>query len=165
MVSHGFLMVSYGSISFMCLPKVSSQNPPYALWPRIVVSAPNIMRELCGNHTLSLSPTFHPLPSFTAYPQLPNLFPTSHPFPSFPPSPPRLAQFPIDFILISYCFSYDFLWFPVDLNPPIRSSDQSRDKCSKYYAWIMREPYFAASPQLFTNCPASQPLPNVPAFP
>ena len=98
------------------------------------VRAPNIMRELCGNHTLSLSPSFHPLSSFTAYPKLPNLFPTFHPFPSFPPSPPRLAQFPIDFILISYCFSYYFLWFPVDLNPPIRSSDQSRDKSSKYYA-------------------------------
>ena len=114
MVWHGFLMVSYGSIGFMCLSKVSCQNPPYALWPRIVVSAPNIMRELCGNHTLSLSEAFHHLPSFAAYHQLPNLFPTSHPFPSFPPSPPRLAHFPIDFILISKRFGMEFNWFPID---------------------------------------------------
>ena len=134
MVSLGFLMVSNGSISFVCLPKVSSQNQPYALWPRIVVSAPNIMRELCGNHTLSLSPTFHPLPSFTAYPQLPNFFPTFHPVPSCPSSPPGLAEFPIDFIFHFPLFSCDFLCFPCDLNPPIRSSDQSRDKRSKFYA-------------------------------
>ena len=50
----------------------------YALRARVVVSAPNVMRELCGNHTLQ------PPPNFPPSPQLPSLSPTSQPFPSFP---------------------------------------------------------------------------------
>ena len=111
MVSLGFLMVSNCSISFMCLPKVSSQNPPCALWPRMVVSAPNIMRELCGIHTLQPPPNFSP----TA--QLPSLSPTSQPFPSFPcfrnfpPSAQPWLQFPTDVLW----FPNGFPWCHVDL--------------------------------------------------
>ena len=80
----------------------------YALWARIVISAPYIMRELCGNHTLSLSPTFHPVPSFPASPQLPSvsltfiLFQASHHLPN------AWLQVPIDFILISDGFLMTF---------------------------------------------------------
>ena len=85
---HGLPWFFLGSCDFL---RFLLRTHRYALWAGIVTSAPYIMRELCGNHTLSLSPTFLPLPSFPASPQLPNVSLTFHPFPSFPPSPQGLA--------------------------------------------------------------------------
>ena len=155
MVSLWSLMVSswspYGLlwclISCKWFPKVSSQNPPIRSlghnrnkWSRYYAW---IMRE----SYFAASPHFSTL--------CPSLSPTSRFFFNFSSFSKLSTISP----------PYDFLWFPVHWNPPIRSSGQSRGMCSKCYAWIMRESYFAASTKLPTLAPASQPLPNIPAFP
>ena len=65
-----------------------------------------------------------------------------------------------------------FMWLPKvpSQNPPIRSVGRNRNKCSIYYAWIMRESYFEPLPnfppsaQLPSLSPTSQCFPNFPSF-